>query len=250
MEKKKSKEKDIRESHSLKGLPSRQFQDIKKKLRKQALIIIAKKNILLRAIKELKKESILALQEHVKENCAFAISDLEGFELAAVLIKNKNPIFAKAGQISPRDIEVKEGLTNLTPGPAISEFGALGIQIAVEEGKISIKKTKTIIYKEDIIKENIASLLQKLEIKPFEIGIEPIVIYDLKEEKIYTNININPEKTVKELSSAAGKSLGFAQKISYICKETIGYFLAKANAHAEALSKFAKQENKEEIKNE
>lgn len=221
---------------SVKALPSKQFQEIKKSIREHAFIKIAKKNIMLRAIKAVGKESILGLENQIKENCAFAISDMEGFELAGLLLSKKTPVYAKAGQIAPVDIEVKEGGTNLVPGPAISELGALGIQISVEGGKIAIKKSKIVVKAGNIINANAAAMFQKLNIQPFTIGLEPVCIYDVKEEKIYSDIKINPEETAKELASAAGKALGFAQKIGYYCGETVRYFLAKANMEALALS--------------
>ncbi len=227
---------------SIKSLPSPQFQSIKKELREYAKIEVAKKNILIRSIEELKKESILPLEKHVQDNCAFVISNLEGFELAGLLAKNKNPVFAKAGQVANENIEVKAGPTNLAPGPAISELGALGIQIAVEEGKISIRQPKIVVRKAEKITTAVASLLQKLDIKPFTIGLEPVALYDIKTEKIYTDININPEETTNNLKIAAGKSLGFAQKIVYYCKETIGYLLGKANAEMKTLFKNIKTE--------
>lgn len=220
---------------SIKSLPSPQFQSIKKGMRDYADIQVAKKNILIRAIEELKKESILPLENYVQDNCAFAISNLDGFELAGLLAKNKNPVFAKAGQIANADIEVKAGPTSLVPGPAISELGALGIQIAVEDGKISIRKPKVVVRNGEKINTAVASLLQKLDIKPFTIGLEPIALYDVKNEKIYANIKIDSEGATNNLKTAAGKSLGFAQKIVYYCKETIGYLLAKANAQANKL---------------
>lgn len=226
---------------SIKNLPSKQFQEIKKILREHALIRVAKKNILMRAIEELKRESILPLEKQVKENCAFAISDLEGFELAGILAKNKTPIFAKAGQIARENIEVEKGPTNLMPGPAISELGALGVQIAVEEGKISIKQSKVIIKKGEKIKENAASILQKLDIKPFNIGLKPVAFYDIQTEKIYSDIKVDSEQTAEDLRGAASKALGLAQKIVYYCKETIGYLLGKANSEGDILEKFYKE---------
>lgn len=222
---------------SIKSLPSPQFQSIKKELREYAKIEVAKKNISIRAIKELKKESIMLLEKHVQDNCAFVISDLEGFELAGLLVKNKNPVFAKSGQVANEDIEIKAGPTSLAPGPAISELGALGIQIAVEDGKISIRQPRVVVRKGEKITTAVASLLQKLDIKPFTIGLEPIALYDIKTEKIYTDIKIDPAKASEDLKIAAGKSLGFAQKIVYYCRETIGYLLAKANSQGNALNK-------------
>ena len=69
------------------------------------------------------------------------------------------------------DIEIKAGPTNLVPGPAISELGALGIQISIDEGKISIKFPKIIVKKGGEISEGVASLLQKLNIYPLSLCI-------------------------------------------------------------------------------
>lgn len=228
---------------SIKSLPSPQFQSIKKEIRKQADIQVAKKNILIRAIEELKKESILPMENHVQDNCAFAISNLDGFELARLLAKNKNPVFARAGQIANAEIEVKAGPTSLAPGPAISELGALGIQISVEDGKINIRQPRVIVRNGEKITTAVASLLQKLDIKPFTIGLEPVAVYDVKDEKIYTNIKIDSEETTNNLKIAAGKSLGFAQKIVYYCRETIGYLLAKANNQGSSLNKLQPTQN-------
>ncbi len=231
---------------SIKNLPSKQFQEIKKAIRGDAKVGVAKKNIMLRALKQAGRESIIPLENYVQADCAFVISDKEGYDLAGILAKKKTPINAKAGQIAPDDIEVKAGPTDLVPGPAISELGALKIQIAVEGGKISIKAPRVIVNKGEVIKEGVASLLQKLNIQPFTVGLEPIVIYDIESEKIYTDIKIDSEGVVEKLKIAAGKALGFAQKIVFYCNETIGYFLAKANAEA---SVFENLKVKEDVDN-
>jgi large subunit ribosomal protein L10 len=231
---------------SIKGLPSRQFQEIKKSIRDHALIQVAKKNILLRSIKELKKDSVNGLEPYITENCAFAISDVEGFELAGLLAKKKTPVFAKAGQIAPIDIEVKDGPTDLVPGPAISELSALGLQVAVENGKLSIKTAKVVVKSGKVINEATAAILQKLAIHPFSVGLEPVVFYDVKTEKIYQDIKIDDEETAKELREAVAKSLGFAQKIVYYCKETIAYLLFKGTMQAKAFENKTQLNNPEE----
>ena len=227
---------------SIKGLPSRQFQDIKKSIRKEAFVKVAKKNIMLRAVKKIGKESIMPLERFINENCAFVISNSEGFELAGILATKKNPVFAKAGQIVPEDIEVKAGPTELVPGPAISELGAIGLQISVENGKISIRNPKVVVKKGNAINEAVASILQKLNIQPFKVGLEPVAIYDVQNEKIYSGIKIDSDIASQNLRDSASKALGFAQKIIYYCRETIGYLLAKANSHGEALAKLKPRE--------
>ncbi len=227
---------------SIRGLPSKQFQEIKKKLRDKGNIKVAKKNIFMRSLEGFGKPTILSLEQDITDNCALFISDFDGFELAGVLNENKNPMFAKAGQVSPCDIEVPEGPTTLMPGPAISELSSLGIQIAVEGGKIAIKKPKGIVKTGEVIKPNVAAVLQKLNIQPFRIGLEPVTVYDVQTEKIYRDIKIDSEGVAIELKTAASKSLGFAQKIGYYCKDTIGYFLAKANMQGEHLAQLNKPE--------
>ena len=59
-------------------------------------------------------------------------------------------------------------------------------------------------------------------------------------------LDTKPNILAEELKSAAGKALGFAQKIVYYCKETIGYLLGKANAQANALGKLAPNQTKSE----
>ncbi|MEK6871853.1 MAG: hypothetical protein AABX16_03025, partial [Nanoarchaeota archaeon] len=114
----------------------------------------------------------------------------------------------------------------------ISELGVLGIQIAVENGKISIKAPKVVVKKGETIKENVASLLQKLQVQPFSVGLNPVAIYDVEHKKLYTHIKIDPDEYTLSLKMLAGKSLGFAQKIGFYCKETMSYFLGKAQREA------------------
>lgn len=224
---------------SIKGLPSRQFQDIRKELRGKAETTVVKKRITLRAIEEYEKEDkkIGKLKDYVQEDSAILFSKQDAFELAGLLAEKKNPIKAKAGQEAIEDIEVNEGPTDLVPGPAISELGALGIKISVEDGKIAIKEKKVIVGAGKRISEDAASVMAKLNIQPFKIGLEPIVMYDKKTGSVYTNVKIDKEKTIEELKKAKVRSLGLAQKIVYYCRESIGFLLGKANAEGKALEK-------------
>jgi large subunit ribosomal protein LP0 len=198
-------------------------------------------------MRALKAAEVSGLDEYVGADCAFVISDLDAYELAGILAKKKTPVFAKTGQVAEDDIEVKDGPTDMVPGPAISELGALGLQVAVENGKIAIKAPKVVITKGQTINENAASIFQKLNIMPFSVGLNINVAYDVASKKIFTELKIDPEGYTEDLKIASSKALGFAQKIVYICKETIGYFLAKGNAHGNALEKFDVEEKKDEI---
>jgi len=225
---------------SIKNLPASQFQEICKKLRGKAIVKVPKKNISIRAIDSTNNEGIKKLKEQVDKDIAILFSDLDSFELAGELINNKSPAKAKIGQEALEDIIVEEGPTDLIPGPAVSELGALGIQIAIENGKINIKKAKTIVKKGDKISSGAADVMNKLDIKPFMVGFEPIVSFDTKENKLYLDIKIDKQGTLEELKIAFGKALPFAVEIGYVCEDTIKFMISKAGSHEKALNKIAK----------
>jgi large subunit ribosomal protein L10 len=235
---------------SIKNLPSRQFQDIRKRLRGKAEVKVIKKRIMLKAIETSENKKLEELKKYVQEDSAILFSSQDTFDLVGFLAENKNPIKAKVGQVAIEDIEVEEGPTDLIPGPAISEFGNLGIKIAVEEGKIAIKEKKVIAKKDEKISGSAASIMSKLDIKPFKIGLEPLAIYDDKTGKIYTDVKIDKEKAVEDLKISSVKALGLAQKIIYYCKETIGFLLAKANSEKKSLNKLQPEKKVEEKKEE
>jgi len=235
---------------SVKNLPSSQLQKIKKDLRGKAEIISAKKSVILRAIDETKISEIAKLKENVTEDMALLFSNDDGFELSAWLNDNKNPIGAKQGQLAESDITIEEGPTDLVPGPVISELGALGLQIMVEEGKITIRKSKIVVKKGDKINAAAVSIFQKLGIKPFMIGLNPMAFYNSESKKVYVGVKVDKKKTLHEFVSGFARARGFAMAINYLCRETIGMIIGKAERQAIALSKLVSKagEKKEEVK--
>ena len=222
---------------SIKNIPASQFQEIGKKLRGKAIIKVPKKTLTLRAIEESKLKESQKFKENLTESIALLFSDLDAFELAAELIKNRSPAKAKAGQIAPIDIEIPEGPTDLVPGPAISELGALGIQIQIKEGKIEIKQAKIIVREGNKISQGAANIMSKLDIKPFSIGFIPLVALDNEKGVLYTEIRINIEATIEDLKNSFAKALAFAVSRGYTNENTIKFLLAKALIHEKALEK-------------
>jgi large subunit ribosomal protein L10 len=225
---------------STKGLPSSQFHDIKKKLRGKADIRVAKKTIILRALEASGKSGLKHLESHIKSDVAIFLSDLDAFELSGLLADSQSSTKAKAGDIPSEDITVEPGPTDLVPGPAISELSGAGLKVAVEGGKLAIKLQHVIAYAGEPIKENVASVMGKLNITPMKVGFEPICAYDSVSDKVYTGIKIDKKGVLEELKSLIGKALGFAIGIKYPTKETVTYFIKKAGLEAAALDKKVK----------
>ncbi|MEK6873288.1 MAG: 50S ribosomal protein L10 [Nanoarchaeota archaeon] len=233
---------------SIKGLPLRQFQQIKKQLSQEVTIKVLKKRIFKKSLEGSKKPNIQELSKFIKEDCAVLISDMDSFELASKLNDSKSPIKAKTGQISPIDIEVEAGQTDLPAGPAVSELGGLGITVKVTQGKIEIVSPKIIVKQNQKISENAASVMGKLNILPFSVGFIPLVAYDSKTGKVYKDIKVDREGTIVSLQEGARKALAFAVSISFAAKDTLKFLLAKAVSHEKAISHLISKHNIQENK--
>ena len=157
---------------------------------------------------------------------------------------------SKAGQVSPIDIEVEAGQTDLPAGPAVSELGGLGITVKVTQGKIEIVSPRVIVKEGQKISEGAASVMSKLNILPFSVGFTPLVAYDSKSGQVYKEIKVDKEEATEILQESARKALAFAVSIAFTTKDTLKFLLAKAISHEKAISKLINKENKGESKNE
>lgn len=222
---------------SIKNIPASQFQEISKKLRNKAIIKVPKKNLINRVLESSKEEDLRKIKDQIQDSVAVIFSDLDPFDLALELIDNKSPAKAKPGQVAPKDIEIPAGPTDLPPGPAISELGALGIQVQIEKGKISVKKPKIIAKSGEKISKGAAEIMGKLDIFPFNVGFIPLSAFDSQDKKLYLKINIDKEGTLIELKESFGKALALAVEISYSNEDTIKYLLGKATAQEAKLTR-------------
>ncbi len=231
---------------STKGLPSSQFHEIKKSLRGKAEIKVAKKSLVLRAIKSIGKGTLQNIKDKIGADIALFFSNLDPFELSSLLADNQSSTKAKTGDIAPEDINVEPGPTDLLPGPAISELSGVGLKVAVESGKLAIKQGAIIANAGEIIKENVASVMAKLNIKPMKVGFEPLVAYDSQEDKLYVGIKIDKKNALEELRDSLRKAFGFAVNIKYTSIETIKYFIVKAGLEEKAIENIINKAQTEE----
>jgi large subunit ribosomal protein L10 len=238
---------------SVKGLPSAQFQDIKKKIRDKAKILVAKKNIVDFALDHCGIKELHGLTPYVQDSTAILFSDADAFEISGVLSDEKSPAKAKAGQISTEELIVHAGPTSLAPGPDISALSAVGLKPKVEGGKIAIMQDHILCKKGEVISDKKASILAKLDIVPFKIGIEPIAAY--MEGKTYTDIKIDKELMINQLEGSYSRALPFAVEIAYVNEQTLDFILSKAGIQGMAIetligSEFAVEEKAAETNTE
>ena len=188
------------------------------------------------------------LVPYVDECTAMLFSESDAFEISGILASEKSPAKAKAGQIAPSDIEVKAGPTELIPGPDISALSAVGLAPKVENGKIAIMQDKIIVKEGEEITEAHASIMAKLDIIPFEVGVEPIAAY--MDGEVYADIKIDKDAMVEAIMSDYAQALPFAVEIAYPTIETIDFILGKAGVEGNAIDAVIDEGASEEVKAE
>ena len=227
---------------SIEGISSSELQKTKQSLKSVATLTIVKKNLVKRCLEQIKKDrpKIVGLEKWIEKPFAVLCSDLDAFELASMLAEKRFPARAKAGQIAPSDIVVEAGATDLMAGPAISELGAVGLKTGIEHGKIAIKERHVLVPKDKVISAAVASVLSKLEIVPFMLGIEPLAAYEPGNDKVYENIRIDKESMLNNLKGCASGAFTLAIHLKYPASETISILLIKANQELNPLSNLIK----------
>lgn len=232
---------------NLKGMPSSQFQSIKKQLRGKAEITVIKTNFINRAFEKTKDAKLKELEKYIDGPSALIISNENPFKLFNIIKKNRGRAAAKAGMIAEKDLIVPAGETDLPVGPALSELKMAKIDCKIDKGKIVINKDSTVAKKGEKVTDQAASALSKLGIMPVEIGLTVKAIYE--NGLIYTPdvLNIDEEQFMNTLTSCYLNALNLSVNAGYPTKQNITFMIQKAYNNARNLSVNAKIYNKESI---
>ncbi|MGQ9542967.1 MAG: 50S ribosomal protein L10 [Candidatus Bathyarchaeia archaeon] len=217
---------------------STQIQEIRKMLRGKAQILVVKNTILRRACKELEGErvNISKYAELLRGPFALILTDMNPFELAIFLNKNKVKVPAKGGDVATGDITVPAGNTGLPPGPVISEFGEVKIPTRIESGSIWITKDTLVARRGDTISTRLASILTRLGMKPMEAGLSLIAAYDGKMIIDRDMLALNLEDYRKEISEASNQALKLACEACYLTTISAIQIFRKVMSQASSLA--------------
>ena len=166
---------------NMETLPLAQLQNMRSKLRDSVKIIGGRKNIFSIGLKNASKhhpnlDKLSEKMEGILPALLFAKDN--PFTLYKKLEKSKTEAPAKAGQKAPKDIIVPAGPTGFAPGPVIGELGSVGIKAGIDAGKVAIKQDSLVAKEGEIISPLLAGILTRLNIKPMQIGLNIVAIYE------------------------------------------------------------------------
>lgn len=218
------------------SIGSKQLQRIKKSLRGEAVILMAKNSMMVRAIQKItKKKAIEELIPFIQGSCAFAFTNTNPFQLNELLRQNKAKAPAKAGSISPKDITIPAGNTGFPPGPLISELGQVGLKTRVQGGSIWITEDHVIVKTGETVSRAQALVLSRLGIEPYEIYLKLSAAYDSGSVLSADVFEVTTSDIMAQFQEAVQAGLSLALSIKYVSSETLPMILQQANAEARSL---------------
>lgn len=219
-------------------------------LRREGSIFKVVKNTLmslaLRQVKD-EKPGLEALEEYLKGQNAVIFTNSNPFEVKLFLDRNKIPREARSGDVATKDILIPAGNTNFQPGPILSLLNRLKIPIRIREGSIWVTADVVVAKAGDVISSDLAELLNKLGIKPIEVGLDVKAIYLDGRIVVPEEVELDPEIYRKRLLEARTEALSLAVSIAYPEPEVLSVSLRKAHLEALALAVEAGYPTRESI---
>lgn len=222
---------------NLHKMPAAALQKIKSTLSEQAHIKVVRKSVLKLALEKAGRADLVGL---LGSQPAVMLSSGNPFKLYRTISMSKSPASAKVGDISPADIVVPAGPTDIPPGPAISALTKVKIAAKVEGGKIAVAKDSPIIKKGDVINPDIAAALSMLKIRPMSIGLDVVSMWEAGTLYNKDVLAIDDVKVIADLMRAITGAFNLSINSGWPTSQTVGIMLTKAFNEAKTLGLEAK----------
>jgi len=158
---------------------SAQMQKIRMLLRGDGVLLMGKNTMIRKAVRGhvAKNPKLNDLLPFVKGNVGFIFTrgSLANIKNKVIALRVEAP--ARLGSISPVDVVISAGNTGLEPTQT-SFLQALNIPSKINKGAVEIINDHLLLKRGDKVGASEATLLTKLNIKPFSYGLVPIGVYD------------------------------------------------------------------------
>lgn len=216
--------------------PTNVVQKIRKELRRYGETRVAKKSLIIKAVESLGL-SREAFEKNLQGTVLLIFSNENPFVFYTTLESLKVAVDAKPGQIAPKDIVVPEGPTNIPAGPMLGLLGRLKIPYEVRGGKAYIKKATVVVKAGQAITPDVASILQKIGIKPIELSLKVVAAYDNGVFIPADSLKLDLEAYKSEFRDAVQDLLKVALEASiFDVEEVVPFMITYAERRAETLA--------------
>ncbi len=216
------------------GVPATAMLGMRAELRQDLTMTMAKKTLFRLAWKRAgyDMEMLEKMMESAEQPMLVHTTTLNAFQLFAALEKTRTGRAAKEGDIAPQDIVVEAGATEFAPGPIVGELSSVGIPAKIDKGKVMIQKTVTAVNVGEPIPGDLGLMLDKLGIKPIEIGI--ILCGAIMDGILMSpeELDLDIDGLRADIASAVSGAFNVACFVRWFTPETLPSLIKKAKTEA------------------
>jgi len=158
---------------------SKQMQTVRAAIRGRGEVLMGKNTIIRKVLRENSEANpdLLGLLPLIRGNMGFVFTNGDLNAIRKEVISFKLPAAAKSGVIAPINVTIPAGPTGLDPGQT-SFFQTLNISTKITKGSIEITSAVHLCFVGQKVTTSAVALLSKLNMKPFEYGIEVTNVYE------------------------------------------------------------------------
>jgi len=216
---------------------SNHMQAIRKSLRGKAEILMGKNTMIRKAIKgQLEKNpSLEILQHYVRGNVGFVFTSADLKEVRDLVSNNRLSAGARVGSLAPCDVFLPAGNTALDPSQT-NFMQALNIATRINKGTIEIINQVHLIKKGEKVGSSEATLLQKLDIKPFFYGLQPLKVY--KDGSVFepSVLDVTDDDIITKFSFGVKQLAALSLQIHFPTIAAVPHYFATAYKNILAVS--------------
>lgn len=232
------------------GIAGPQMQSMKKGLAGKATMKVAKNRLMSLAIRKVYKDNpkmndLLGL---MKGETAIIATDMNPFRLNKIIEGTRTRAPARGGETAPDDISVSEGPTDFPPGPIVGDLQKVGIPAGIVDGKVVVKKAKTVVKQGEVISRELAGMLTRLNILPLIVGLNLKAVYEAGMIYKPDVLHIDDVQVMGNFMKGSNSAFNLAMFAAIPTKTTIEPLMSKGHMEAMNLAMEAGVVNKETIK--
>jgi len=213
------------------------MQTIRKNLRGKAEVLMGKNTMIRKVIKgNLGKNPLLeSLVPYVRGNIGFIFTSGDLNEIRTSVNNERVSAPARVGSLSPCDVIVPKGPTGLDPQQT-SFMQALNIATKINRGQVEIINDVLLLKTGDKVGQSEATLLSKLNIRPFSYGLSVLTVYDagfVYDPKV---LDLTDADLLKSFSVGVQQIAALSLQINYPSVAAIPHYFGNAYKNILAVS--------------
>lgn len=218
----------------LSGFPANLHGALKVKLAGKAVLTVSKRKVIQRALQNAGVDD--SITKDLKGSTAVLFSQINPFELYALVKQSSGKVAAKEGQIAPEDLIIPAGDTGLPPGPALSDLKGAGLNVRVQGATIAVMEDKVVTKKGEAITAPVVNVLGKFGIKPIKLRLNVTNVLEGKELFAASTLDIDEEAVFAQFMKAEQQAFNLAVNASIFTEKSTPVIITKAFREAKQVA--------------